>query len=414
MLSVHTSPLAKLGQKKTGGMNVYVRDFTRELVRRGIQVDVFTRAASAEAPYIEYDPACGCRVIHIPAGPRRSIANDDIANYLDEFAAGVLQFAHDYSLRYDLIHAHYWLSGVVAGKLRAAWGPIPIVQMYHTLGHMKNQIAQSPAELAAPVRLMGEAHAARVADILVAATPAEESQLVELYGADPAKIEVIPPGVDLSRFEPIRPCVARRRLGLPANKRLVLFVGRIEPLKGVDSLLQATAILKERQPDLMTGVRVGIIGGNPAAPDAELARLQTLHAQLQLDSTAEFLGAKDQSLLPDYYAAADLVVMPSRYESFGMVALEAMAVGTPVIASRVGGLAHLVQNGQTGYLTPPNCPQALAERMWQVLSDADLRARLGQQAREHARRFEWSQVVDRMLHLYATLAEPVEQLAMTF
>jgi len=407
MLSVHTSPLAQLGQKKTGGMNVYVRDFSRELVRRGIQVDVFIRAVDDDAPRIDYDPVCGCRVIYIPAGPRRAIPNDAIANYLDEFAAGVLQFSRDYSARYDVIHAHYWLSGVVAGKLQAAWGPVPIVQMYHTLGHMKNQIAGSPDELASPVRLLGEAHVANIADTLVAATPAEASQLVELYSANPAKISVISPGVDLSRFEPIAPAVARRRLGLPANQQVVLFVGRIEPLKGGDSLLQAAAILKQCQPELMTGVRVAIVGGNPADPDAELARLHNLRTQLALDDTVEFLGAKDQSLLPDYYAAADVVVMPSRYESFGLVALEAMAMGTPVIASRVGGLAHLVKDGQTGYLTPPNCPQGLAERMWQVLSDAGLRHRLGQQARAHARQFAWPAIVDRILQVYAMLVEPV-------
>lgn len=407
MLSVHTSPLAALGQKKTGGMNVYVRDFTRELARRGIQVDVFTRAATEDTPYIQYDLGCGCRVINVTAGPRHAIPNDNLAPYLDEFAAGVARFARDYGIRYDLIHSHYWLSGVVAGKLRHFWGPTPVVHMYHTLGHMKNQIAQSVSEYAAPVRLLGEAHAAHVADVLVAATPSEQEQLVAYYNVDPAKIAVVSPGVDLGRFEPTRQCVARRRLGLPVKQPLVLFVGRIEPLKGVETLLRATAILQERAADLMDGTRVAIIGGDPDNPDEEMARLQALWRELGLHTTVQFLGARDQAQLPDYYAAADMVVMPSHYESFGMVALEAMAMGTPVIASRVGGLAHLVQDGLTGYLIPPQNPQALAERMHKLLTNEPLRRRLGDQAREYAHIFNWPRIAERMLQVYSVLAEPV-------
>ncbi|GAB4430706.1 MAG: glycosyltransferase [Anaerolineae bacterium] len=407
MLSVHTSPLAALGQKKTGGMNVYVRDFTRELARQGIQVDVFTRAADANTPYIQYDLGCGCRVINVPAGPRESVPNDSIAQYLDEFSAGVVRFARDYGLRYDLIHSHYWLSGVVAGKLRHSWGPIPVVHMYHTLGHMKNQIARSVSEFAAPVRLLGEAHAAHVADVLVAATPAEERQLIEYYNVDPAKIAVVSPGVDLARFEATRQCVARRRLGLPVKQPLVLFVGRIEPLKGVDSLLRATALLQQHAPGLMEEARVAIVGGDPTNPDEEMARLQSLWRELGLQTTVQFLGARDQDQLPDYYAAADVVAMPSHYESFGMVALEAMAMGTPVIASQVGGLAHLVQDGVTGYLVPPRSPQALAERLHKLLTNQPLRRRLGDQAREYAQSYSWPAVSERILQLYSVLAEPV-------
>ncbi len=407
MLSVHTSPLAALGQKKTGGMNVYVRDFTRELARRGIHVDVFTRATAADTPYIQYDLGCGCRVINIPAGPQHSVPNDSLAHYLDEFAAGVARFADNYGIRYDLIHSHYWLSGVVAGKLRQNWGPIPVVHMYHTLGYMKNQIAQNVSEYAAPVRLLGEAHAAHVADVLVAATPSEEQQLMEYYGANPEKIAVVSPGVDLARFEATRQCVARRRLGLPQKQPLVLFVGRIEPLKGVDTLLQATALLQQHAAGLMEDTRVAIIGGDPDNPDEEMARLQSLWRKLGLQTTVQFLGARDQAQLPDYYAAADMVVMPSHYESFGMVAMEAMAMGTPVIASRVGGLAHLVQDGSTGYLVPPRNPQVLAGRIQKLLLNEPLRRHLGAQAREYARTYSWPNVADRMMQLYSVLAEPV-------
>jgi len=406
MLSVHTSPLAPLGQKKTGGMNVYVRDFSRELARRGVQVDVFTRAVDNNGPTVQYDVECGCRVIQIPAGPCQTIPNDAIVNHLDEFTNGVLNFARSEGLTYNVIHSHYWLSGMVAGKLREVWGPTPIVHMYHTLGHMKNQSAQTDSEHVASVRLMGEAHTARIADILVAATEAEKSQLIEFYGADANKIVIIPPGVDLERFELIPRVVARRRLELPFGRRLILFVGRIEPLKGVDTLLRATSLLKTQHPEDMENVEVAIIGGNPNAPDEALAALQRMQIELGLQDTVKFLGAKDQSLLPTYYAAADMVVMPSHYESFGMVALEAMAMGTPVIASRVGGLAHLVEDGETGFLIPSRCPGALAGRISQILTDRALRRCLSLNARELAQQYNWPNIVDQMAEAYSVLSEP--------
>jgi D-inositol-3-phosphate glycosyltransferase len=407
MLSVHTSPLARLGQQKTGGMNVYVRDFTRELARRGIQVDIFTRKVDPGEPSISYDLGCGCRVVAVPAGPLTPVPNDNIVNYLDEFAAGVINFARTYGVRYDLIHSHYWLSGLVAGRLQQAWGPTPIVHMYHTLGHMKNQIAQSETELSAQVRLLGEAQVAHIADRLIAATPSEESQLLKWYGADPTKISVLSPGVDVARFEPLPQCRAKQQLGIPGNRRLVLFVGRIEPLKGVDTLLSAAALLKEQHPAALKNVQVAIVGGDPSAPDAEMSRLLELHRELDLGGLVEFLGAREQAQLPNYYAAADAVVMPSHYESFGMVALEAMAMGTPVIASRVGGLAHLVRDNATGFLISPRSPQQLADRLQLLLTNEPLRQQLAAQARSYARGFDWANIVNRMLEVYATVSEPV-------
>jgi D-inositol-3-phosphate glycosyltransferase len=280
ILSVHTSPLAPLGQKKTGGMNVYVRDYTRALAQRGVQVDVYTRATSPDEPYIQYDLGCGCRVINITAGPLQIIPNDEIASHLDEFAAGVIQFADNYGMQYDLIHSHYWLSGVVAGKLRQVWGPTPVVHMYHTLGHMKNQIASTVSEYAAPVRLLGETHAAQIADALIAATPAEKGQLVQYYGVDAHKISVIAPGVDFERFEPTRQSVAKRRLGIPKTQKTILAVGRIEPLKGLDTLLQAMSLLQQGYSEDLENVRVIIIGGDPGNPDDEMSRLLRLREEL--------------------------------------------------------------------------------------------------------------------------------------
>ena len=407
MLSVHTCPLAMLGGKKTGGMNVYVRDFSRELGRQGILVDVFTRSQDDCAPRIVHDLGNGGRVIHIVAGPEKPIPVDQVGDYLEKFTAGVLAFAASENIEYDLIHSHYWLSGLVADKLRAAW-QVPIVHMFHTLGHMKNQIAQSDSQRASDARLAGEYQVMALADKLIAATPAEEAQLQELYDADPGKIAIIPPGVDLERFQPIIKETAKKRVGIPCGDTNILFAGRIEPLKGIDTLLQAMALIQKRQPAALDNLCVAIIGGDPWAddPDDEMARLQALRRELGIHDLVTFLGSKDQDSLPNYYAAAEMVVMPSHYESFGLVALEAMAMGTPVIASEVGGLAFVVRDGETGFHVPSRDPEALAEKIYALLSDQDCWLRLGHQAYYHARQYTWPIIVQRIVRMYeAALAE---------
>ncbi len=407
MLSVHTCPLATLGGKKTGGMNVYVRDFSRELGRQGLLVDVFTRSQDDCQPRIKHDLGHGGRVIHVPAGPERPIPVADIEGHLDEFVANTLDFAAQQGIQYDLIHSHYWLSGLVATRLRQSWGRhIPLVQMFHTLGHMKNRIAYSEAERASPARIAGETFIIhQVADVIIAATPAEEAQLFWLYDADKSRIRVIPPGIDLRRFRPVPRSLARARVGVPDHHRLIIFAGRIEPLKGIDTLLKAIALLQHHYPWVVESVCVAIIGGDPWAetPDAEMARLQEVRAELDIGDRVTFLGAKDQDDLPDYYAAADMVVMPSHYESFGLVALEAMAMGTPVIASEVGGLAFLVRDGETGCHVPSRDPEALAERVLLLLQDEPLRRRYGLQAQAVAQQYDWDIIVERMLALYESL-----------
>lgn len=399
LLSVHTSPLAPLGGDKTGGMNVYVREFSRELARQGVQVDIFTRAVDADQPSVDHGIGAGVRVVHVPAGPYRSISVDEIAAYLAEFAEGVEQFAAAEGLVYDLIHSHYWLSGLVAEQLRNRWPGIPIVHMFHTLGHMKNKVAQTEQERASPARLAGEQRVVAVADRLIAPTETERGQLIDLYGAAPQKITVIPPGVDLDRFQRMEKEQAKSTVNLPAERTHILFTGRIEPLKGIDTLLRATALLRQRRPEVAANARVTIIGGDPAAigRDAELTRLYNLRCSLNLCDLVGFIGAKEQEVLPYYFAAADMVVMPSHYESFGMVALEAMATGTPVVASEVGGLAHLVHHGKTGLTFPPQDHETLAARLDELLTDADLRRRLGDQANAHARQFHWPTIVRRMV-----------------
>lgn len=401
VLSVHTCPLALLGGKKTGGMNVYVRDYSRELGRQGVLVDVFTRSQDDCQPMIKHDLGYGGRVIHIPAGPEKPIPLSDIVHTLDDFADGVLAFAAQEGIHYDIIHSHYWLSGLVAEKLRAVWG-IPFVHMFHTLGHMKNRIALSDDERAPQDRIDGEQHVIQTADRLIAATPAEEAQLNWLYNADMSKVRVVSPGVDLERFKPISPKRAKEIVGIPPNDKNIMFAGRIEPLKGVDTLLRAMALIQNRHPEAIQNVCVAIIGGDPWAdtPDAEMARLHELRADLGIIDTVAFLGAKDQDILPNYYAAAEMVVMPSHYESFGLVALEAMAMGTPVIASEVGGLAFLVRDDENGFHVPSRDPEALADRIYCLLTDEACRDRLGRQARYYALQYDWEIIVQRLLRVF--------------
>ncbi len=403
MLSVHTCPLATLGGKKTGGMNVYVRDFSKELARRGIQVDVFTRSEDDCQPTIRHDLGFGARVIHIKAGPEKPIPVANIVNYLNDFVDGILDFAAQEDAIYDLVHSHYWLSGLVAEELRRTWNGMPIIQMFHTLGHMKNRVALSETERVPQARIEGELQVMTVADKIIAATLAEYAQLHWLYGVDGNKVVTIPPGVDLQRFKPIEKEFAKQQIGILPEHKNILFAGRIEPLKGIDTLLRAISLIYKQAPAAVENVCVSIIGGDPWSedPDDEITRLQEIGRDLGVMDMVTFLGAKDQDILPDYYAAAEMVVMPSHYESFGMVALEAMAMGTPVIASEVGGLAFLVQDGVNGFHVPSRDPEALAERIYTLLDDDNCRKRLGQQAHQNALRYSWPLIVDRVFKVYS-------------
>jgi D-inositol-3-phosphate glycosyltransferase len=414
MLSVHTCPLAMLGGKETGGMNVYVRDLTIELGRRGMTVDVFTRSQDDHVPRISHELGPTAQVIHIPAGPERPVSKEEIYAHLPEFAARVMGFAQDAKRgrRYDVIHSHYWLSGMAGEQLQLGWGGhVPMIQMFHTLGHMKNQVARAAHEIASEQRLQSETYLMRHADRLVAGSPHDRSQMLRLYGADRAKINVISPGVDLARFQPRSQLEARERLGLDPERRLILFVGRIEPLKGIDTLLEAIARMDQDE-NCNLGcecLSVAIIGGDASVPmeemTGEMRRLIELRDALGISKLVTFMGKQGQDTLPDYYCAADILVMPSHYESFGMVALEAMACGTPVVASRVGGLTYTVQEGITGLLVPERDPQALAAALQRILKQDDLRWQLQSNSIRAAQEFGWPIIADRVLELYDTVIQ---------
>ena len=408
MLSYHTCPLATLGGKDTGGMNVYVREITRHLGAVGVHVDVFTRSQDEHVPHVLHDLGYGNRVVHIPAGPEHPLPKNILASHLPEFVHGINEFALSKGIQYDLIHSHYWMSGVAALELKKLWNT-PIAHMFHTLVLMKNRVAQSPDELEGEYRLEGEKYVLQSVDRVIAATPAELAQLQWLYQADVRKVVVIPPGVDTCRFYPIPEDEAKEYIGVPPCGRMILFVGRIEPLKGLDVLLESIARL--RQHDTMGEFRfcLVIIGGEAISDGemqgTEMARIHTLREQYGLQDLVAFLGKRSQDTLPYYYSAAEVVVVPSFYESFGMVALEAMACGTPVVASQVGGLAYLVQDGITGYTVPVDDPQALADRLMQLLSNTALRSSMAQQAFQYARGYAWESIAQKLLQVYTNLLD---------
>jgi D-inositol-3-phosphate glycosyltransferase len=400
MISYHTCPIATLGGKDSGGMNVYVRDLTRQLGQFGVHVDVFTRSQDEHVPHVLHDLGYGNRVVHVTAGPEIPLPKEELQNYIQEFVQGIINFTRNKNLSYDLIHSHYWLSGMAAIELAINW-ELPIIHMFHTLGVMKQRVSRIPGEADGDFRLQGEKKVLRHVDKVVAATPAEYAQLQWLYHADMERVVVIPPGVDISRFYPIPADEAKEFIGIPPCNRMLLFVGRIEPLKGLDTLIEVIAIMREDKDFVDQPFCLLVIGGDPGVSDsAEMDRLQELRQKCKVEDLVTFIGKRCQDTLPYYYSAARAVVVPSHYESFGMVALEAMACGTPVVASHVGGLAFLIKDGETGFTVPVNDPRVMVERLSALIKDDDLHHRISHQAAEFARQFSWELIATRILDLY--------------
>lgn len=397
ILSYHTSPSAPLGGRETGGLNVYVRELARELAERGHKVDVFTRRVDADAPETVPLADGPARLIHIDAGPAEYVAKDALPAHLEDFEEGVVGFARREQVEYDVLHSHYWMSGVAGEKLKARWG-VPHVAMFHTLAEAKSSSRAGEREPAQ--RVEAERLIARQADRIVVAGQDERQILVRSYGASAERIAVVPCGVNLDLFQPIEKQEARRRLGLEDDDRILLFVGRIEPLKGVDILLGAAA-----QVEAESDCFVLVIGGDSSTPDGEMAHLRDLASELGIAERVKFLGAVEHERLPMFYSAADVCVVPSFYESFGLVALESMACGTPVVASRVGGLAGFVRDGETGYLIPWRCPEPFAERIELLLENEDLRRAFGQSSREAVERYRWGNVAEAVIALYGELID---------
>jgi D-inositol-3-phosphate glycosyltransferase len=390
MLSVHTSPLAQPGTGDGGGMNVYVRALGSALARAGVAVDVLTRAEHAEQPpVVEVEP--GFRVVHVAAGPCAPVPLRDLPGLVAAFTDASHRLLDDGD-GYDVLHANYWVSGAVGHRLKHDLD-LPLVTTFHTLDRVKAEVGLADG---VPLRPRIEAEVVRCADLVVASTFEERDQLERYYGADPERVEVIAPGVDHRVFFPADRAAARRHLGLPPGA-VVLFVGRLQPLKGADLAVRALAALAERRATL-------VIVGGPSGPDgeAEARSLRSLVAQLGLEHRVRFVDPQPHEHLADYYRAADVCVVPSHTESFGLVALEAAACGTPVVAAAVGGLRFLVDDGVTGHLVAARDPNAYAALIDRVLHDDDERMRA--QAVARSTRYRWNIAAARLRRHYDDLA----------
>jgi D-inositol-3-phosphate glycosyltransferase len=386
-LSIHSSPLALPGTGDAGGMNVYVDSLARTLAGRGIGVDVFTRRGDDTAAETQVVP--GYCVVQIEAN------GSDRADLVASYAEGVAKWIVDHEVIPDILHSHYWLSGW-AGALLQDVLSVPLAISFHTLGRVK-EATRSPGEpRESLVRIAAETEVVARAGCVVASTPAEAADLIEHYQANPERICVSPPGVDHTVFSPGDKAKARRRLGLEAGP-LVAFVGRIQPLKGVDVAIEAVARLD--------GVRLLVVGGpSGVMGESELERLQVMAAKWA-PGRVTFLPPRPHADIACVYRAADVVIVPSRSESFGLVAVEAQACGTPVVASRVGGLAYAIEDGVSGYLIAGHAPADYARALSVILDDPANATRLASGAMEHAARFSWDATADRLIELYQGLVE---------
>ena len=400
LLSVHGCPVGRLGEKDTGGMNVYVLQIARELARRGILVDVYTRRHDPDDPQV-VELSEGARVVHIEAGPLEA-AKESLHEYIPEFISNLTGFQRSSGLTYDLIHSHYWLSGQVGEVLSDRWN-IPNVVTFHTLA--KTKLRARAGERESQSRVAAERVLGKSADAVVVSTAGEREDLMSLYGVPPRQVHVVGAGVDLGLFQPMDREAARRELGFPESS-IILYVGRIEPIKGLEILIGAMPLMED-----LEDTRLLIVGGS-SGHDAELERLRAVADRMGVADNVTFVGSVEQSVLPAYYSAADVFSLPSYYESFGLVALEAMACGTPVVASRVGGLKSFIEHGKTGYLVPWQCSEPFAQRIGILLDNPSLRQRMGEAARAEAMRMGWSSVAVNMADFYASLlGGSVESLA---
>ena len=396
VLSVHTSPLEQPGTGDAGGLNVYVVESSKRLAELGLEVEIFTRATSSELPpRVELAP--GVVVRHVTAGPFEGLSKEDLPAQLCALTSGVLRAEAQHEAGwYDVVHSHYWLSGQVGWLAGERWG-IPLVHTAHTLAKVKN-LSLADGDSPEPAhRIIGEQQVVEAADRLVANTTEEARQLVELYAASPAKVVTVAPGVDLEHFRPGEASAARTRLGVPPDALLLLFVGRIQPLKAPDVLLRAAARMLERDPALRNRLVVAVVGGASGSGLALPGHLQALAGSLGIAELVRFEAPSGPDRLRDWYRAASVVAVPSHNESFGLVALEAQACGTPVVASAVGGLRTTVRDGSSGLLVVGHDPSAWATALGHALAR---RPALSRGAVEHAADFSWSQTASGLLATY--------------
>jgi D-inositol-3-phosphate glycosyltransferase len=396
MLSVHTSPLDSPGRTKdAGGMNVYMRELACALAKYNVKVDIFTRWTNETTPQVvQLNPLV--RVIHIKAGPVAPIHKNDLYQYLPVFTRNIEEFRCKNADQYDLIHSHYWLSGVAGMRLARLWD-VSHITTFHTLARLK-QLAH-PNEPEPPLRLEMEQRLIQHVDRIIAPTADERTELIRYCGATACQVDVIPCGVDLDLFVPHDRQQARERLHLDPQQPVLLFAGRLDPFKGPDLLLRAAAMMEEEAQVVIVGGRLG--------GDKDVKGLQALAKTLKISPRVHFFGARPRQEMPLIYSAAQITVMPSYHESFGLAAVESLACGTPVVATRAGGLMTVVQHGETGYLVP-RCPGFFAERLDTLLRDTDLYARMSAAARDSVRRFSWCSVARQVSDVYEAIIDEAE------
>lgn len=406
MISLHTSPLTRPGTGDAGGLNVYVVETATRLARRGIEVDIFTRATGAVRESVELAPGLDVTVHHVPAGPFEGVPKDDLPGHLCAFADDLSRHVAGLAEgHYDVIHAHYWLSGQ-AGGLTARRFDVPLVQTMHTMARVKNAALAAGDTPEPQQRVEGEQELVDAADALVANTPAEARDLIERYAAAPERVHVAPPGVALETFRPGDRDDARRELGLPPEAVVLLFVGRIQPLKGPDVLVRAAAELVRRDPGLRDRLVVSVLGGLSGSGLAAPQALQRLAVAEGIEDLVDFGPPVSRAELAQRMVAADLVAVPSHNESFGLVAIEALACGTPVVAARVGGLPLAV--GEVGVLVDGHDPGDWASALQDALhrlEDPTERAAWSARAAEHAQAYSWDRTVDALLEAYAAAVD---------
>jgi D-inositol-3-phosphate glycosyltransferase len=385
-------------------MNVYIRELACHLAQAGLPVDIFTRRTDPETP--EICQICpDVNVIAITAGPPEPIPKNDLFPYLPEFAEQMALHSLREGVRYDVVHAHYWLSGWVGELARRYWDT-PFVQMFHTTAHMKNAVA-AEVDRETDLRLRTEKRLLALASGIIAANPDERADLIWRMGMPTDKVCTIPPGVDLDVFQPLERDTCRTEIGISPSEKVVLFVGRIDPIKGIDTLIDAAELMASRE-SIGSPPTFVVVGGDldyTGAPIGPLARVAETVAAKGLASRFRLVGSQPQDQLPVFYSAADVVAVPSRYESFGLVAVEALACGAPVVASRAGGLRFTIDEGRTGLLVKPQSPEALAVGLETILSDDELRTSMSANARPSVLRYDWSNIAHQVMHVYRRLAE---------
>jgi len=402
VFSLHACPLASQEGKETGGLNVYVLETAKELAKLEYRIDMFTRSQDARQPYV-VNVSPNVRVIHLVAGPEKPIPKRENLPLIDIFVKAFFDFAKKENLSYDLLHGHYYFSGLAGLKVRKKL-EIPLIMTFHTLALMKNLVGRTTDEKEEEYRINAELELVQKADCLIATSDSDRAYLKYLYNTPEEKISVATPGVDTKLFSEIPQLEAKKEIGARAEHKIILAVGRIEPLKGFDSLLFALKILLVRNPQLKNQLCLWIVGGDTSEPPAlwskELKHLETLRRQLGITTSVKFVGREPQKRLPYYYSAASVVVMPSHYESFGLVALEAMACGRPVIASNVTGVSSLIGTKRGKLITSVNNPLLLADQIEDLITNRGKFTQVKEKLKKEAEKHTWTKTARKMDRVY--------------